>query len=356
MSVNRNLQVAVAIGLLFIIGIFVYINYEYEQKLETGFGIDSKLVPVKRNLVKVVNDPSFQDLSRIEQSQKAVEVLDQLPPEYQNLKRRYQLAMASVPDIEFHGRVIDQYKQPVAGAEVIYIGASGYLAEGSGGGGVKTDKEGYFEINGTGISLLLSDIRHPEVDQVIYRSPNNHTEETQIHFSARGDERGISPNWHNYDSKENAYIIHVWRRGKYEGATRDILMFNAPGDGRIFTLRLTEIDERKRVVDGQATGDLRISCTKSRIQHNGSYGDWRITITPVDGGIQGTNDLYQNIAPENGYVPSLLIDKRKSDKNYVPHLIEQKYYFSAHNGKMYGSVVVSFRPFVRKEFCFVDMV
>lgn len=78
-------------------------------------------------------------------------------------------------------------------------------------------------------------------------------------------------------------------------------------------------------------------------------------MTPVDGGIMKTKDLYQYIVPEDGYLPTYHIVRKASDPDYFHALINQRYYFKAHNGQMYGSLFGHFEPFSGDNTCMVAL-
>ena len=78
--------------------------------------------------------------------------------------------------------------------------------------------------------------------------------------------------------------------------------------------------------------------------------DWQVSITPVDGGIMTTDDLYMNLAPENGYMPSLTVDMNTASPDYQDVLGDQRYYFTSQNGQVYGALFVYYEPH-RKDHC-----
>jgi len=74
------------------------------------------------------------------------------------------------------------------------------------------------------------------------------------------------------------------------------------------------------------------------------YGDWIFTISSIDGGIQKTNDLYLNKAPDSGYQSSIKIKMDYGSDKYMPSLFNQRFYFYTQSGKVYGSMLVNFKP------------
>ena len=92
-------------------------------------------------------------------------------------------------------------------------------------------------------------------------------------------------------------------------------------------------------------GDLIVRCERESMQQHTDRSDWSVTIEPINGGIQEARDRYLNLAPESGYQPSITIAKKFGEKDYQPSVIEERYYFTAHNGQVYGTLFNDYRPF-----------
>lgn len=273
------------------------------------------------------------------------------------------VALSTLPDIAFYGRVIDQYGQPVKNASVGYTGENAHLSAGGGMGSVRTDEAGYFIIETTGAALELSGIGHPEIDSVSFETPNRLTststkspKEFVIRFLSH-DKSGAVLNYNNYSEKSKAYIVNAWRLGEYEGALGGDVIARYDADGKYYTLLLEQEVYDNRLKEGKTAGNIHVSCTRPHMEGIRDYGDWRVSITPINGGIQETTDLYMNEAPETGYKPSLNIVMNKGDSNYRPYLRNKRYYFKSNNGKEYGSLFIHFQPFisVKRETCRLDI-
>ena len=340
------------------ISLTLFFSFEMkEHAVNQQSATEPALIPVKEKLFELSKDKNFQQKSKDQQIKQIQTVLEQIPPEYKNLKRQYQIAMSSLPDIKFYGRVIDQYDQPVSGAKVRYSGTSTYLSAGGGHGQVETGEQGYFEIDTEGAQLVLGSIIHPDIvyahqlDSGLGREiPQEILKSTKL-FLSQEDNRGIYSNWHHYTEKEKAYVIHAWRLGKYDGAKSGGVDGFFDADGKYYTLDLDNYNNKQK--DGKTKGHIYISCTRPHMENNRDYGDWRISITPVNGGIQEANDLYLNQAPETGYQASIDIDMRKGNQDYSSSLLNKRYYFKSNNGKGYGSLFIHMQPFaaVEKEAC-----
>ena len=110
----------------------VFLLQPVDDSDKSSSSTDPALMPVKKALFALQSEKSFQQLDKEQQLEKTVALLEQLPPEYKRLKRQYQIALSSVPDILFYGRVIDQHGAPVVNAAVYYTGTNNYLAAGAG--------------------------------------------------------------------------------------------------------------------------------------------------------------------------------------------------------------------------------
>jgi len=356
-------KIIITLGLavfVLIAGLYIYLNKQQVDMVDTT--IDPVLLPVKKALSELQQDKQFKKLSDDKKLEKTYEILEKLPPEYKQLKHQYQIAMSSLPSITFYGRVIDQNSQPVIGARINYTGTNAYLSEGGGRGRVITDDEGYFEIDTSGASLVIGGVSHNEIDKVLNSRKKDGTETSKtgvIRFLSHKDNQGNYPNWRNHTKKETAYIIHAWRLGKYEGAKKGNLAIDFTYlDGRQYTVDLTANKYNKQVKEGSHSGQFIVGCIrKTNMEKRIDYGDWTAFITPINGGIQVTNDLYMNEAPESGYKSSISINMKLGESGYTPQLYNQRYYFKANNESIYGSVIVNYMPHARfkENFCRIDI-
>ncbi len=315
--------------------------WQYTKTEKITSSTDPAVMPVKKILQAIKQEKSYQKLSKTEKLEKVNEVLEKLPPEYNKIKRQYQIAMSPLPAITFWGRVIDQYNQPIANAEIYYTGTSAYLAEGGGRGRLRTDEQGYFEITTVGAELLLTGVVAPSIDQVAGGV---------VYFRSHSGTQGFD-NWKKHTSKETAYIVHAWRLSKYEGAISVNSDFGAYS-GKNYTIRFSNKWGEKQVFEGEKKGDLHISCTREPISSYKDRIDWQMQIIPVNGGIQETKGLYQNIAPEDGYQAEANIVMIKGNKNYQ-HQYHNRYYFYSNNKAVYGSIDIDVEPFasIEKQAC-----
>jgi len=357
---NKKLTSLLLIIFVVCIAVVVYYNKITIQPIAST---DPATLPVKEAILTMVESTEFKELPKEEKLVQVSELLEQLPPEYTKLKHQYLLAMSVFGGITFHGRVIDQYEKPVVNAQVRYEGAHDYLSAGSGLGAVYSDEQGYFEINASGASLSLGGIVHPEIEysypieRKVKSSISRYSRLRSRIIFAHGTNDPDFDNWKNYAEKENAYVISVWRLSKYEGAIESNTGLGAKRDGSISTLRISNKWGAKQILEGAQDGHLHISCTREHMETDHDFGNWTVTITPVNGGIVETDDVYMNVAPEAGYKPSLNINMRTDSAGYQPRLSNKRYYFTSNNGKEYGSLYAHFLPYYdyENEFCKIKL-
>lgn len=357
MNLKVNKITLIFLVTLIIIFICYFLYYIQEKNLVVKSSVNPVLVPVKEALLDLQEENNFQQLSKKQQQEQVHTLLEDMPSEYKALKRQYQIALSTLPNITFYGRVVDQYDQPVAEATIYYTGTNTYLSAGGGRGKVETDEQGYFEIDTEGAQLVLGGVGHPEIGVVSYEPPNfaNNTtwggvHYTKVNFLSARDKQGIYPTWRDHTEKDHAYIIRAWRLGEYEGAKTGRISIGLPSVGSVYTIKLNEAKRKNRVIKGQKEGDFHISCIRPHIESYKDHLDWSASIVPVNGGIQETDDMYMNIAPETGYQSSIDIVMHKGSKDYAPSLLNKRYFFTINNGKKsYGSLFVHFKPFASIE-------
>ena len=330
---NKNFYTLAVIVVLTVVFIWV-VN---QLNIQSVSSTNSELMPLKRDLLDLQKQKDFQSLSKQEKLERVYEVLEKMPPKYNRLKRQYLIAMSSLPDITLYGRVIDQYGQPVSDADVYYAGTNAFLAAGGGRGVVKTDDDGYFEIETSGEKLSLWGIRHPSIEEGGYPKASN----TNLDIKSSN----MYPDWTVHNTKDNPYIILAWRLGKYEGAIAGSESLRLSSDGTMHTLNLDKSSRKKNLIKGKFEGQFRISCQRSHMESNRDYGDWSIVFSAINGGFLETDDLYMNIAPESGYQPSFNINMKKGTQEYKHELLNKRFYFMANSGQEYGSLIVDFQPF-----------
>ena len=337
----------------------VYLNLSRPAELGTAYSIDPALKAIAVEIEQLTEALDFDQLSEDEQYEQAVAILETLPPEYTHLKRRYQIAMAALPKITFWGRVVDQYGQPVVGAAIYNAGGNAWLSSGGGSGFAHTDDEGYFKVRNSGAGLTLSQIVHPEIEYGYLPDRGSYDRESQQflisskRFISQIDEGHPNDSWRKYTKKSKAYEINVWRLGEYEGAKGGGISTALSADGSVKTLRLHK-PSGKRAPPGKTDGQFHISCYHPPIKHHLDEVDWRFTITPVNGGIQASDERYMNRAPETGYQAEWVTEMKAGSPDFKRQKFNQRFYFTANNGQDYGVLFIHVAPFNSIDRCGVN--
>lgn len=279
-------------------------------------------------------------------------LLEKLPEKYQ---RYYDFGFkAGMEKIDFYGQIVDQHGDPVVNATVGYRTGGAFLAPGKGIGIVTTDDEGRFEIHSEGGSLTLSGVKAPGID-FQYPAPNYKNSifdarTTTMIFYGHQQTVGGGYNLWTDTSKEKPYVFTAWRVDQYDlvktGWTKAFIKHNS----EIYTLDFDK-DWRKQSIEGIVKGHLRLTCDRGEMKNLQDQVDWKVTLTPVDGGIQPTDDLYLNQAPATGYQPSFTIEMKRGSPDYKTSLMNQRFFFTAKNGQIYGSLYTHIEPHSKLDMC-----
>ncbi|MCW8827076.1 MAG: hypothetical protein OQK78_11715, partial [Gammaproteobacteria bacterium] len=212
-------------------------------------------------------------------------------------------------DINFYGQVIDQYDVPVVNAKVPFCTGGALLASGKGCGYTLTDNQGRFEIHSEGGSLTLSAIVHDGIDfnfpRPAYGGLHAANKKQIRFFGYQQIAGGNYPLWTD-TSEESPYVFTAWRVAEYENVVIGRDVSHQIPDGRTYTFMLDKKNYKDRRAEGIVDGHLRVSCTRGQMKNHLDKLDWKVILEPVDGGIQTTNDIYLNYAPETGYKPSII--------------------------------------------------
>jgi hypothetical protein len=261
---------------------------------------------------------------------------------------------AGIEDILFYGRVVDQYGKPMSNVTIHYEAPGKFYGSGSGLGSTISDGDGTFTIDVHGSSLRIRGMKHPEAMYVglIGNSATARMYPTSNSFySFRQTENSGELLW-TETSPENPFVFDMWRveldkaKSEDENISWDKKSIRIGHDGSPYTVKLNVVKRSLQVKPGiDDDGDLIVRCERESMQQHTDRSDWSVTIEPVKGGIQETKDRYLNLAPESGYQPSITVSKKLGEKYYQPSIIEKRYYFTAQNGRVYGTLFNDYRPF-----------
>jgi hypothetical protein len=253
------------------------------------------------------------------------------------------MARARNLPIEMYGKVIDQHGEPVAGAEVYMIVAGGgTFAPGSGPVTVTTDEAGLFRVQAKGQEISVISVTHPKLTRALYRTRWGNIETGAERLFAV-DSHGEEYSWRTYTTPDKPFVINVWRVEKFEKVTSESGAISPSPNGEPVEF-----------------AGVKVICEREPKEPNVHWrhqrGSWSITFRPIDGGIQETDDLYLNEAPESGYQPELTVSMKRGDPDYkVKIQPARRYYYTAHNGRWYGSFSATFDPYMYDDYCRVGV-
>lgn len=224
-------------------------------------------------------------------------------------------------DIEFYGKVIDQYGNAVSNANIEFYGSHGFLTDGSGFNSVKTNNEGFFHITDTyGSSLLFKKIVKKGYEITLLTRDFQHgkrfPESTPIKQHAK---------------KNTPYIFHAWKQHP------STLHTHTAGYSKSF-----RINGKSNRVD-LLPRKLRNTPSSLNVIFSQETNTISLTLKMQSAGLlEVEKTQYMNLAPKNGYQAEYLyrfdIPKR-GRKHYIKHF----YFKTAENG-FYGKVSMEIWP------------
>jgi len=253
------------------------------------------------------------------------------------------MAMARNLSLKMYGKVLDQQDLPVSGAKVtLVVGGGGPYAPGSGLMTLKTDAEGIFTVDASGHELLILSVEHPQLTRVLYRSRGGSIESGAENLVA-SDSDGKEYSWRTYNTRGNPFVMHAWRVEKFEKVKADSGYLEPVPGGKTY--------EHAGIV---------ASCEREPKDPQKHWreqkGSWSITLRAIEGGIQESNDIYLNVAPEAGYQPQITVSMQRDDSGYRPNIIPaRRYYYTANKGKLYGAVSAIFEPYMEADVCTIGV-
>ncbi len=201
--------------------------------------------------------------------------------------------------LEFHGLVLDELGQAIAGHpvkavifdRVLHPFQSPYFGWSS-LGDIRTDSEGRFDFSGLeGAALVVSvsneeywDVDDKRAQRIFYYSPSRRDSNLHPLPTARD-----APAIFRLDRKPEAAGTELVRLGS-------ILI--SPGEVAGIALR------RPRYTVDVDDADLLVELLRGQPGDDGRY-DWRLQVRAPGGGIQSVHSLFSDQAPEGGYLDAL---------------------------------------------------
>jgi hypothetical protein len=228
------------------------------------------------------------------------------------------MTLADNQSQDFYGKVVDQYGQPVAGADVT-LGIN--LAIGRGASQkTQTDAAGLFQFTGIkGQSLNIT----PEKKGF------------QIEGHGLGQKGINGPE----TSPDNRTIYTMWKlKGPEPMMHKEVNSRKIQPDGRVFTLDFV----KNEITEGTNTaGDILVQIQRPpQVKPKEQY-DWSFVMTAIDGGfIEVTNDAYLNEAPESGYQQKYQMNRYATNvvnfSTYPLYRTDRTFFLKSRGGQVYS--------------------
>jgi hypothetical protein len=229
--------------------------------------------------------------------------------------------------IDFYGKLVDQFGNPVAGAEIKgSIRVINGVREGTDRFSTTSDAKGLFQFHGRGQDIGMMPRKQGYTIA---------TTDTFFKYSHMEDHPYVS-------DANNPTVIKMW---KLQGAEH-LISFGfaayAPVDGRPV---LFDLVAGQRVEPG---GDISVSVESSPEPNTREEYDWRVTLRAINGGIIersgiGLEKMFQ--APDSGYQPEFEASYKRGASSWSSSFTGG-FYFTTRSGSCYGKCnfrIVTFR-------------
>lgn len=248
---------------------------------------------------------------------------------------------------KFYGKVVDQYGQPVVGADVkgSVVTSQGFdVDEKYKYYYTKTDSNGLFQFTW----WLGSDIS-PWPSKPGYELGDSRT--CDCYQGPLG--KTTSP-------ADRATFI-MWKLKGPEPMIHRQKFYKINPDGRTFTIDFF----KREIIEGfNSTGDFLIRIQRPAIIGPQERFNWSFVMIANGGGfIEITNKGYLNEAPESGYLPqySFSMSTDDEEKNWKKNAynryvsVEKAFYIKSRNGRIYGHFNVEIHPYYHTNISAMDI-
>jgi hypothetical protein len=252
--------------------------------------------------VSTLNSPSSPNVPP-----RAEKAKEQLMQEVWNTENRKPL--------DLYGKVIDQYGQPVMGAEVqgnVLLNVD-FTHSRDEIYHTQTDSQGLFnfkDIHGVALGIWPKKEGYTYDLKLPSRRPENYT---------------LDP--------ENPVVFIMWKLKGVEPMLHTHLDSRVPYDGHsaFFGLLTGKKDDR---------GDLRITLMRNPLQvrRGMDHFNWNVQIEIVGGGLSEVKDPYPNLAPESNYQASFQFSVQAGSSNWTQRLTKM-FYVHLRKGE-YGRIML----------------
>jgi len=344
----------VVIIIVFFLFFLIWKSQSDKETIADKISSDNKIKQEVKQLTK-----ELKEARQLGQDEKASQLEQEIEGYFpEKFKKALEIAKKGDFSIDFYGKVVDQKNEPVANAEIKYSTMGLWNLTKGDKGKVVTDNKGVFNINAKGNKLFLRMPEHKDVAEAFAPNVNeslSHEPVKVLEFIAGKGVHGNSEGWEEY-SKESPYIINVWTVESFDDVINYKGNYGITPNGQSHTfIRNNKKNIMYSKIGKDSEGYIYMTCERDSNGYSKRKGDWSITLQAVDGGVQETNDFYLNEAPLTGYQSAIIISMDENMENYKSRVHGKKYYFTAHNEQVYGSIVVAYEPFRKKRKCLVNI-
>ncbi len=220
--------------------------------------------------------------------------------------------------IDFYGKLVDQFENPVAGAEVKgSITVISGSRQGTDPLSTISDANGLFQFHGKGQAIGM--MPHKEGYTLA-------TTETLFKYSWLEDHPYVS-------DANNPTVIKMWKAQGGERLIHFQAQVGVPLDG---TPRGFDLNTGAQVESG---GDVIVSVRSSPQPDIRQQYDWEVTIQGVGGGLLVSSEDFEQMfqAPDSRYEPKLVVAYQRGVKPWST-TFNGVFYFTSRNGGCYGKL------------------
>ncbi len=219
--------------------------------------------------------------------------------------------------INYYGKVVDQYVEPVRGAKIVgnVLLNVGFERSRYETFTATTNDAGLFQFtNLHGVNLGLS-ITKSGYEIGRYDRASN------------GSDKGL------HSTSSDRVIFTMWKLGGAEPMVHTQLDSRVPYDGSAATFDL--LAGKK-----SSAGELRVALTRTpaQVKRGVDRFDWNVRLEMAGGGLAETADAYQYLAPDAGYQTALVFAQSKNDTKWTQRLTKTFYLRTAKG--QYGRVLI----------------
>lgn len=276
---------------------------------------------------------------------------EQLKKEYTSLNHR---------PIEFHGKAVDQYGDPVPDADVtctVIIRTP--LQEGVAKKMTKTGADGTFQLSGFKGESIGVAVRKNGYEQLANSGG--------FIYSL------MYKNAHTPDPSKPV-VLRMWKLAGPEPMIRQRRTYRIVGDGRTYSLNLVEDPdsskslrpfvywrnaEEYRIKMLEGTGpsleksqtDLQISVHAPTEDSKNVRRPWSYILTVPEGGVVGLSGPFPYLAPEQGYQSEFIFMMDPTDPAWSDRPTKQ-FYLKSRGGKIYGRLALAVYAFSQNDTSF----